>query len=130
MSPGWPASCGSANKSVQSGCPKREPASGRSRQRAVDHRNRVSDAIGSDEGTEARTFLLAEQHLIEHVEPVERHARFAVLGFDLADLVEKRLAAADLIDHLLDGFGHCLFRQLSVGSTRVQQSGTNAACSR
>src|SRR5262245_58076264 len=50
------------------------------RQRAVDHVDRVLDAVDRDEGTEARSLLLAEQHLVEHVEPVERDARPAVLG--------------------------------------------------
>src|SRR5450756_2629003 len=44
-------------------------------QRAVDHGNRVRQAIHRDERPEAWAFFLAEQHLIEHVEPVERNAR-------------------------------------------------------
>src|SRR5205809_6499947 len=42
----------------------------RPRQRAVDHRDCIRNAIHRDEGAEARALLLAEQHLIEHVEPV------------------------------------------------------------
>src|ERR1700751_756215 len=51
----------------------------RPRQRAVDHGNRILHAIDRDERAEARAFFLAEQHLVEHVEPVERNARAAVL---------------------------------------------------
>ena len=36
-------------------------------------------AVDRDERAEARALLLAEQHLVEHVEPVERDARAAVL---------------------------------------------------
>ena len=78
-----------------------EPVSLRAaRQRAVDHVDGVLHAIDRDERAEARAFLLAEQHLVEHVEPVERHAGLAVLGLLL--LVEERLAAADLVDHVLN----------------------------
>src|SRR5512137_2832754 len=72
----------------------------RARQRAVDHVDRVADAVDGDERAEARALLLAELHLVEHVEPVERHARLAVLGLRLARLVEKRLAPPDLVDDL------------------------------
>src|SRR5665213_1787646 len=72
----------------------------RARERAVDHGNRIRGAVSRDEGTEARAFLLAEQHLIEHVEPVERDAGLAVLGLFL--VVEKRFAPADFIDNVLD----------------------------
>src|SRR5262249_41076082 len=54
------------------------------------------------ERAEALTFLLAEQHLIEHIEPIERHARLAVFALDLSGLVEKWLAPADFVNHLLD----------------------------
>src|SRR5829696_746916 len=73
------------------------------RQRAVDHVDGVLHAIHRDERTEARALLLAEQHLIEHVEPVERNAGPAILA--LLHLIQKRLAAADLVDHVLDVFG-------------------------
>ena len=63
------------------------------RERAVDHVDGVLHAVDGDEGAEARALLLAEQHLIEHVEPVERHARLAILGFLL--LIEEGLAAAE-----------------------------------
>jgi len=44
-------------------------------ERAIDHVDRVLDAIHCNEGTRKRgPFLLAEQHLIEHVEPVEGDA--------------------------------------------------------
>src|SRR5713101_5009590 len=71
-------------------------------QRAVDHRNRVLQSINRDERAEARAFFLTEQHLIEHVEPVERNARPAILAF--LHRVQKRLAAADLVDDVLDLF--------------------------
>src|SRR5258708_8973747 len=45
----------------------------RPRQRAVDHRHRVLQSVDRDEGAEARAFFLAEQHLIDHVEPLYRH---------------------------------------------------------
>src|SRR5262249_1764352 len=50
------------------------------RQRAVDHVDRVLHAVHRDEGAEARALLLAEQHLVQHVEPVERDAGTAVLA--------------------------------------------------
>src|SRR5580692_6760910 len=102
------------------------PASGggkeklrRSRQRAVDHIHRVLDAVGGGEGAEARATLLAKQHLIEHVEPVERDAGLAVLAFFLR--VEERLAAADLVDHILDGFRRRVGRQLRQRIAQVDQ---------
>ena len=79
-------------------------------------------AIDGDERAEARAFLLAEQHLVEHVEPVERDARLAVLGLLL--LVEERLAAADLIDDVLDRLRRGLRRQLR---ERVAQVGKRLA---
>jgi hypothetical protein len=69
---------------------------GATRQRAVDHADGVVEAIDRGERAKARTFLLPEQHLVEHVEPVERDARLAILGLLL--LIEERLAAADFID--------------------------------
>src|SRR5947209_3193954 len=69
----------------------------RARQRAVDHVDCIHQAIDGDEGAKARALLLAEQHLVEHVEPVERHAGTAILA--LFVVVEERLAAADLVDH-------------------------------
>src|SRR5262245_57495050 len=77
----------------------------RAGQRAVDHRDRVLQPIDRGERTEAWAFLLPEQHLIEHVEPFERHARLAVLGLALAALVEEGLAPADLVNHVLNLFG-------------------------
>ena len=82
---------------------------GAPRQRAVDHVDGVLQAIDRDEGAEARAFLLAEQHLVEHVEPVERDAGLAVLGLLL--VIEERLAAADLVDHVLDVSGVDIGRQ-------------------
>src|SRR6185437_9579853 len=58
------------------------------RQRAVDHVDGVLQAVNRDERAEARPFLLAEQHLIEQIEPVERDARLAV--FRLLLRVEER----------------------------------------
>src|ERR1700675_4515220 len=77
--------------------------SGRPCQRAVDHRDRVRQAVDRDKGAEARAFFLAEQDQVEHVEPVERNARPAILA--LLHWVEERLATADLVDHVLDVFG-------------------------
>ena len=79
------------------------------------------DAVGGDERAEARAFLLAEQHLIEHVEPVERDAGLAVLGFFL--VVEERLAPADLIDHVLDRLRRCIGRQLRQRIAQIDQRG-------
>src|SRR3984893_17339404 len=83
----------------------RRQNSPRARERAVDHVDGVLDAVGGNERAEARAFLLAEQHLIEHVEPVERHAGLAVLGFFL--VVEERLAPPDPLE---PAFG-CLSRR-------------------
>src|SRR5215813_1440921 len=74
----------------------------RSRQRAVDHVDRVLKPVHRHERAEARALLLAEQHLIEHVEPIERNTRLAIFALDLSGLVEERLAPADFVDHLLD----------------------------
>src|SRR5262249_39628360 len=86
----WP--CASGHKALRSCGPC---------ERAVDHVDRVLDAVDRDERAETRSLLLAEQHLVEHVEPVERDARLAVLGLDLAGLVEERLAPAHLVNHPL-----------------------------
>ncbi len=79
-------------------------------------------AIHRDERSEAWAFLLTEQHRVQHVEPVERHARLAVLGLLL--LIEERLAAADLIDDVLDRAGLCIGRQLR---QRIAQIGQRRA---
>src|ERR1700727_3093285 len=77
------------------------------RQRAVDHRDRIGQTIHRHERAETRAFFLTEQHLIKHVEPVERHARPAILA--LLYRVEERLAAGGLADHVLDiPTGHTL----------------------
>src|SRR5204863_8932506 len=79
-----------------------EYASARAGERAVDHVDRVLDSVERNEGSEARPFLLPEQDLIEHVEPIERYAGLAVFRFDLAGAIQKRLAPAHLIDNFLD----------------------------
>src|ERR1700737_3002878 len=71
----------------------------RPRQRAVDHGDRTRNAIHGDEGAEARALFLAEQHLVEHVEPVERDAGTAVLA--LLHRIKERLAAAGLLGRRL-----------------------------
>ena len=101
-------SCGSVNRRGH----------GRACQRAVDHADRVADAVSGDEGAEARPAFLAEQHLIEHVEPVERDAGLAILGFFL--LIEKRLTPADFVDHVLNALRIGVIRQLR---QRVAQIG-------
>ena len=60
--------------------------SGRSSERAVDHLYRVLQSVNCRERAKARAFLLPEQHLVEHVEPFQGHARLAVLGLGLASL--------------------------------------------
>src|SRR3954454_14235322 len=89
----------------------------RARERAVDHFDRVIQAIDRDEGAETRALLLSQQHLIEHVEPVEGDAGPAVLGELL--VIEERLAPADLVDHLLDflrrGVGGKLRQRIAQG---------------
>src|SRR5665213_2981536 len=60
-------------------------------QGAVDHGDGVGDPVHRDERAEARAFFLAEQDLVEHVEPVERDAGAAVLA--LLHGIEERLAA-------------------------------------
>src|ERR1700739_2964769 len=82
----------------------------RPRQCAVDHGDGIGNAIDRDKGAETRTLLLAEQHLIEHVEPVERDAGAAILA--LLDGVEEGLAAADLVDYALDILGARIRRQV------------------
>src|SRR5262245_10106989 len=67
----------------------------RPRQRAVDHVDGVLQAVHRDERAEARAFLLAKQHLVEHIEPVERDAGLAVLGLLL--LIEERRTTADIV---------------------------------
>jgi hypothetical protein len=59
----------------------------RPRQRAVDHGDSIRYAIDGDEGAEPGALLLAEQDLVEHVEPVERDAGTAVLA--LLDGIEN-----------------------------------------
>ena len=81
-------------------------------------------AIHRDERAEARALLLAEQHLVEHVEPVERDAGPAVLA--LLHLIEERLAAADLVDHVLDVFGARSRRQLRQRIAQILQRGALA----
>src|SRR5258706_10472870 len=82
----------------------------RPRQRAVDHRHRIRQTVDRDERTEARAFFLTQQHLIEHVEPVERDPRPAVLA--LLHWVQERLAPAALVDHVLDLLGGRAPRQV------------------
>src|SRR6266567_3970470 len=76
--------------------------SSRAGERAVDQRHGVVEPVDRHERAEAGALLLAEQHLVEQIEPFERHARLAVLGLDLAGAVEERLAPPDLVDDLLD----------------------------
>src|SRR5690349_14540974 len=68
--------------------PGRQRGLRRPGERPVDHVDRIRDAVDGDEGAEARALLLPEQHLVEHVEPVERHAGAAVLA--LLHGVEER----------------------------------------
>ena len=82
----------------------------RARQGAIDHVDGVLQAVERDERAEARAFLLAEQHLVQEIEPVERHARAAVLALFLR--IEERLAAADLVDDVLDVLRRRFRRQL------------------
>src|ERR1700731_2912276 len=73
---------------------EKEESSTRPCQRAVDHRHRIWQPIHRDERAEARAFFLAEQHLVEHVEPVERDAGPAVLA--LLHRIQERLAPPGL----------------------------------
>src|ERR1019366_6395296 len=77
-------------------------ASRRPRQRTIDHVDGVLEPVDRHERAEARAFFLAEQDLVEHVEPVERDARLAVPGLDLAGEVEERLAPAHLLHPVPD----------------------------
>src|SRR5262249_57091365 len=79
-------------------------------QTTVDPLDRVPKPVHRYERAEARTLLLAEQHLIEHVEPIERDTRLAVLTLDLSSLVEERLAPTDFVDHLPDLLGWRIVR--------------------
>lgn len=56
-----------------------------SARRAVDHVEGVRDAVDRDEGAEARALILAELHLVEHVEPVD-----AAIGNDPFEAVRLR----------------------------------------
>src|SRR5437868_165126 len=93
-------------------------------QRAVDHCDRIGHAIDRDERAETRALLLAEQHLVEHVEPVERDAGPTVLA--LLHGVEERFAAANFIDHVLDVFGTRARRQLRQRIAQILQRGALA----
>src|ERR1700726_2512248 len=79
------------------------------RQRPVDHAHRIRQPVDRNERAEARALLLAEQHLVEHVEPVRQNAGLAVLGLFL--LVQKRLAPSDLVDAGLDLLGRRVTRE-------------------
>src|SRR5262249_58626253 len=83
----------------------------RSRKQPADHPDRVLKPVHRHERAEAGTLLLTKQHLIEHVEPIERNAGLAVLALDLSGLVEERLAPAYFVDHLLDLLGGRIGRQ-------------------
>src|SRR5437660_12382147 len=93
----------------------------RAGERAVDHGDGVLEAVDRRERAEARALLLAEQHLIEHVEPFERHARLAVPALDLAGAIEERLAPADLIHHLLNLLRRRVRRQLREAVAQIEQ---------
>src|SRR5436189_5831399 len=88
------------------------------RQRAVYHVDRVLHAIDRDEGAEARAFLLAQEHLIEDVEPVERDAGPAV--FRWLFVIEERLTPADLVDDVLDVLGARALRQVRQRVAQIQ----------
>src|SRR5262249_61255250 len=77
----------------------------RSRQRPVDHLDRIVEAIQRHEGAKSRALLLAEQHLIKHVEPMERNAWLSIFALDLPAFVQERLASAHFLNHLLNLFG-------------------------
>src|SRR5215813_2019716 len=98
----------------------------RSCQRTVDHLDRVPKPVHRYERAEARTLLLAEQHLIEHVEPIERDTRLAVFALDLSSLVEERLAPTDFVDHLLDLLGGRIGGQLHKRLAQVEKRRTLA----
>ena len=61
------------------------------RQRAVDHVDRILQAIDRGRTIQSADLFLAQQDLIEQIEPIERHARLAVLR--LLFLVQEGLAA-------------------------------------
>src|SRR5262249_60545164 len=79
----------------------------RSRQRPVDHLDRIGEAIHRHEGAEPRALLLPEQHLIKHVEPIERDAWLSIFAFDLYAFVMVWLACAICVNHMLDTLGRC-----------------------
>src|SRR5262249_58033096 len=72
------------------------------------------------------TLMLAEQHLIEHVEPIERNAGLAVFALDLSGLVEERLAPTDFVDHLLDLLGGRISGELRKRLAQVEKRRTLA----
>src|SRR5262249_21302429 len=93
----------------------------RTRERTVDHGDRVLEAIHRRERAEARALLLTEQYLIKHVEPLERYARLAVFGFYLAGAVEERLAPADFIHDLLNFLCRGIGWQLREAVAQIEQ---------
>src|SRR6266404_2847321 len=98
-------------------------ATSRARERAVDHVHRVLQSVDRHERAEARAFFLAEQDLVEHVEPIERDAGLAVAGLDLAARIEERLAPADLVDQLLDLLGTRIGGKLRERVAQIHQGG-------
>src|SRR5258708_7330902 len=84
----------------------------RPRKRTVDHVDRVLEPVHRRERTEARALLLAQEHLVKHVEPLKRDARLAIPCLALAGLVQERLAPADFVDDVLDLLRSRIGRQL------------------
>ena len=78
------------------------------RQRLVDQRARLGDAVERGERAEARSALLADQHLVDHLEEGDRHAGPAfrallgmvLVALDLAGDVER-----GVLDRLAVGAG-------------------------
>src|SRR5262245_30199814 len=91
------------------------------RKHSVDHADGVLNAVDRHERAEARALLLAQQHLVAHVDPVDLAAGLAVLGLDLAGLVEERLAPADVVDHLLDLLRRGVRRQPRLSIAQIIQ---------
>src|SRR4029079_16909280 len=99
--------------------PDRASRLSRPRQRTVDHIDGVLKPVDRDEGAEARSLLLAEQHLVEHVEPIQRDAGLAILG--RLFLIKKRRPAPHVVEHVLNFVGRRGRRKIGERVTKVEQ---------
>ena len=93
------------------------------RQRPLDQRARLGDAVERRERAEARAALLADQHLVDHLEEGDRHARAAFRALPGVVLVALDLAR-DVERGVLDRFA------VGAGRQRGQRVGKLASACR